>query len=246
MVYCDDAKILSGITDGDKMEELPNATWISLAPEKADVPMPPAAEVGDSGIKKILRTAAKVWIVAVAGVGLLALGALVIMAASASPDFEPPEEAISILPLPRIVSSEKMGRQLVPQGVTGSGNGTGNFIVEKCRQFLLMLRNIAVFLAEKLEHILPPGARSETHHHWFVAVFLVLLAAVILLITVPVLLCCLKCLIHLIKGVVTSIFPCFSSGERMMRAPGRPGVWIPRDVFQSDPGEYFRLLHAEV
>ncbi|KAG9443530.1 hypothetical protein H6P81_014870 [Aristolochia fimbriata] len=178
-------------------------------------------------------------------------------------------------------------KQIAGEHLYSGQEQDGNFVVQKWHQFLLLLHNAAVFLAEKLEHVLPHGARSETLHHWLVAVFLVLFAAGILLIAVPVLLCFLKCFllcfINLVRGVVVAVvsvlasicgcfadvvrelgmliyslvkgvvlcfkrcFPrLFSRGGRMMRAPGRPGQWISRPGFESNPADYFRTLHAKV
>ncbi|KAD4982925.1 hypothetical protein E3N88_19596 [Mikania micrantha] len=35
------------------------------------------------------------------------------------------------------------------------------------------------------------------------------------------------------------------SGERMMRAPGRPSMWLPRSAFEGNPSGYFRSLRGQ-
>ncbi|MGV7400537.1 hypothetical protein PJK47_30575 [Mycobacterium kansasii] len=48
-----------------------------------------------------------------------------------------------------------------------------------------------------------------------------------------------------VAGVVVKLATLFSGSgnvDKMMKAPGQPGVTIPRNVFESDPSSYFRNL----
>ncbi|KAK9676031.1 hypothetical protein RND81_11G049100 [Saponaria officinalis] len=43
-------------------------------------------------------------------------------------------------------------------------------------------------------------------------------------------------------AVAVLLFSGFGNGDKMMKAPGQPGVKIPRNVFENDPSSYFRNL----
>ncbi|KAI8539371.1 hypothetical protein RHMOL_Rhmol09G0177700 [Rhododendron molle] len=102
-----------------------------------------------------------------------------------------------------------------------------NYIVEKLKEWLIVIENFGENLIKKVEEYLSPEARREQLKHWLIAAA-IFIAGVVVLIT------CLRCCCRGGRG----------RAPRMMRVPGRYPSRMPRDVFEGNPRSYFRNLRA--
>lgn len=114
------------------------------------------------------------------------------------------------------------------EGVEELKRGVIEFLKEKFVQLLHLLDDFGRFVTEKVDQLLPPATRAETLHRWLhVGLTVVLPVALAFLVFYY---CCCGC-----AG---------RSARKMMKAPGRGGIRMPRASFESNPLGYFRDLHA--
>uniref|UniRef100_A0ACD5WQC7 Uncharacterized protein n=1 Tax=Avena sativa TaxID=4498 RepID=A0ACD5WQC7_AVESA len=103
-------------------------------------------------------------------------------------------------------------------------------IKAKAAALAAFFASLLAALAKKADELFPPETRSETLSQWLRFGVTVVLPALVLLCFLR---CCWRC--------------CCARGRggRMMVAPGRRGVRMPRDAFEANPRSYFRDLHAK-
>ncbi|MFS8028074.1 putative protein egg apparatus-1 [Helianthus anomalus] len=112
------------------------------------------------------------------------------------------------------------------------------------------------YLTDLFNQTFPPEKRDE-QIHWLLHGATPYLIGAAVLITC---LCCCSCLLSCIScifrglyNVVCSFFRCIRwclccgarSGRRMMKAPGRPSMRLPRSAFEGNPRGYFRDLRGQ-
>ncbi|EHA8591371.1 hypothetical protein COCNU_scaffold046694G000010 [Cocos nucifera] len=123
------------------------------------------------------------------------------------------------------------------EGVEELKRGVIDFLKEKFVQLLHLLDDFGRFFTEKVDQLLPPATRAETLNRWLhVGLTVVLPAGLALLFLYYCFRCCCR--------------SCCRRGRagwahgKMMKAPGRDGLLMPRDSFESNPLSYFRDLRA--
>ncbi|GAB4840147.1 hypothetical protein Ancab_020910 [Ancistrocladus abbreviatus] len=112
----------------------------------------------------------------------------------------------------------------------GSAKDLLSYVLMKLKEWFFAVWHFIEYLAGKIEEIFPPETRSKTLHRWLAVALPCLIGGLVLLLCFC---CCKKC--------------CCRGGRRsvrMMRAPGREGVVIPRNVFARNPMLYFQNLRA--
>ncbi|GAB4840148.1 hypothetical protein Ancab_020911 [Ancistrocladus abbreviatus] len=112
----------------------------------------------------------------------------------------------------------------------GSPKDLLSYVLMKLKEWFLAVWHFIENLVGKFDEIFPPETRSKTFHRWLAVALPFLIGGVILLLCFC---CCKKCC-------------CGGWGRsvRMMRAPGRRGFVIPRNVFARSPKLYFQNLRA--
>ncbi|XP_020244519.1 uncharacterized protein LOC109822701 [Asparagus officinalis] len=120
-----------------------------------------------------------------------------------------------------------------------------NFLHEKLQQFLH-------FLAHILNQVLPPETRAQTLHHWAHLGLTVILPVSLVLLCLyrcccgPRCFCCCCCCSKPEEEREEFGFDAIDYDiMRMMKAPGRNGALMPRDLFEGNPREYFIDLRAK-
>ncbi|OAY73641.1 uncharacterized protein LOC109721110 [Ananas comosus] len=116
-----------------------------------------------------------------------------------------------------------------------------DLVKEKLAELLHFFQHIWTYLVSKADEVFPPDTRADTFARWtHIGLVYGLPAALALL--------CLYCCRHCLCSCLCIPYRCLRSlcccCRRMMRAPGRRGALIPRDVFESDPRGYFINLRA--
>ncbi|KMZ59038.1 hypothetical protein ZOSMA_70G00520 [Zostera marina] len=111
----------------------------------------------------------------------------------------------------------------------GSWSSLKDFLMDFLGKLLYFLHVSLNYLTEKLNYWFPPETRS--------------------LMLLNILLAGLKILLAIL--IIRLLFKCLSvccrrsrNSGSLMRAPGRPGVVIPRAKFEINPRSYFRDLHS--
>ena len=109
-----------------------------------------------------------------------------------------------------------------------------NYVVEKLKEWLVVLENFGASLIGKVDEVFPPETREEQLRHWLRVATPFIIGAVALLLFIWFCRCCCRC--------------CCGGGRRvemkMMIAPGRGGL-IPRPGFEANPRSYFRGLRGK-
>ncbi|KAL6983303.1 hypothetical protein U1Q18_016691 [Sarracenia purpurea var. burkii] len=102
------------------------------------------------------------------------------------------------------------------------------FVLDKLKEWLVVLQNFGGSLIAKVDEAFPPETRAEQLKHWLQVAKPFIIAGVVLVICIG---CCRRC----------------CGGRRavkMMKAPGRD-YRMPRSVFEGNPKSYFRGLHGK-
>ncbi|OAY84164.1 hypothetical protein ACMD2_09801 [Ananas comosus] len=127
-----------------------------------------------------------------------------------------------------------------------------DLVKEKLAELLHFFQHIWTYLVSKADEVFPPDTRADTFARWtHIGLVYILPVALVLLC----LCCCRHCLCsclcipyRCLRSCLCIPYRCLRSlcccCRRMMRAPGRRGALIPRDVFESDPRGYFINLRA--
>lgn len=145
------------------------------------------------------------------------------------------------------------------EGLQGPKETTSQFLQEKLSWFIALWKAFVDCLVQNLEALLRPGTSSDTVRIW-----VQLVMPLLLFLSLPFLryflygcfvlawnttIACAKAAywatIEIIKACARVARGTTKGGSgKMMKAPGRAGLRIARSVFESDPGSYFRGLHA--
>ncbi|KAI3796305.1 hypothetical protein L1987_38972 [Smallanthus sonchifolius] len=119
------------------------------------------------------------------------------------------------------------------------------------------ISNFFQYLTGLFNDEVPPDTRDEQIHDLFDGATPYLIGAVVLITC----LCCWSCILSCISCIfvglfnaVRSVFRCIRcclccgtrSARKMMKAPGRPSMRLPRDAFEGNPRGYFRSLRVYV
>ncbi|KAI3744178.1 hypothetical protein L1987_57254 [Smallanthus sonchifolius] len=115
------------------------------------------------------------------------------------------------------------------------------------------ISNFFQYLTGMFNQEFPPDTRDEQIHRWLDGATPYLIGAAVLITC----LCCWSCILSCISCIfvglfnaVHSFFRCLCccgtrSARRMMKAPGRPSMRLPRDAFEGNPKGYFRSLRGK-
>lgn len=145
-----------------------------------------------------------------------------------------------------------------------SPNEIIKMILFHLNECVYLIPNLLLSLLTKFDEVFP----SETRQQWLTVVMSYVTSPVYLALILLVCYFCVPYLLGFIKWffmlpwrmcrrVFRIIFGCcccgcccFCAGKRcssskMMKAPGKPGRYISRDVFESKPRSYFTNLHAK-
>ncbi|GMH01809.1 hypothetical protein Nepgr_003648 [Nepenthes gracilis] len=112
-------------------------------------------------------------------------------------------------------------------GDEGSVRDLISYVLAKLKEWFLHLWHFVEQLVCKFDELFPPDTRAEKLYHWLAVATPFLVGALVLFLLFC---CCKKC--------------CCGRSVRMMRAPGRGGTLIPRNIFARNPKLYFQNLHA--
>jgi len=107
-----------------------------------------------------------------------------------------------------------------------------NCVVQKLKEWLIVIEKFGESLIKKLDEVFPPETRGEDLKHWLIVATLFIIAAVVL---IACLCCCYRCCCRRGGG---------GRAVRMMKAPGRD-YRMPRHVFEGNPRSYFRNLRGK-
>ncbi|KAJ0462126.1 putative protein egg apparatus-1 [Helianthus annuus] len=137
----------------------------------------------------------------------------------------------------------------LPENLTNPVGGIFSNIISTVTSFFQ-------YLTDLFNQTFPPEKRDE-QIHWLLHGATPYLIGAAVLITC---LCCCSCLLSCISCIfrglyngVCSFFRCIRSclccgartGRRMMKAPGRPSMRLPRSAFEGNPRGYFRDLRGQ-
>ncbi|KAK8936478.1 hypothetical protein KSP39_PZI012076 [Platanthera zijinensis] len=149
----------------------------------------------------------------------------------------------------------KLSMEDLPEAYTKT---IGDFLLEKLHKLIRLLGDLFTIFRRKADEIFPPETRAETLSRG-IHVFLTVVLPVSL-VFLCLYCCCFRrrgcccgcfrrrgcfCGCFRRRGCCCGCFRRWFSGDRMMRAPGRPGRYMPRSSFEADPRNYFANLHAK-